>query len=46
MEMPIQQGLTTIWKNIFLKKPFLYQFPNSTQHFGTLFEIKKSKHVD
>ena len=46
MEMPVRQGLIAKWKNISSKIPFLYQFPNSTPHLGTLFEIKKSKCID
>lgn len=46
MGMPIQQGLTAIWIKHFKEKPFLFQMPISTEHFGTLFERKKSKQTD
>jgi hypothetical protein len=46
MGMPIQQGLTAIWIIHFKEKPFLFQMPISTDHFGTLFERKKSKQID
>jgi hypothetical protein len=46
MGMPMQQGLTAIWIIHFKEKPFLFQMPISTDHFGTLFERKKSKQID
>jgi len=46
MRMPIQQGLTAIWIKHFKENPFLFQMPISTEHFGTLFERKKSKPID
>jgi len=46
MRMPLRQGLTAIWIIHFKEKPFLFQMPISTDHFGTLFERKKSKQID
>ena len=46
MGIPIQQGLTAIWRKHFKEKPFLFQMPISTEYFGTLFERKKFKPMD
>jgi len=46
MRIPIQQGLTAIWIKHYKEKMFLFQMPMLTEHFGTLFERKKSKPTD
>ena len=46
MGMPIQQGLTAIWRKYYKEKSFLFKMPISTEYFGTLFERKKFKPMD
>ena len=46
LKMPIQQRVTAIWITHYKEKPFLFQMLISDEHFGTLFERKKSKQID